>query len=99
MRSTRTFLVTAAAAAALAIGTPGAHAASGGDWDNGGSDSSHSVERGDNGGHESPHGGVHAGGGALSQVKGEWGGGSGEERGEEGARGEENERPHGGVHA
>ncbi|MBY8338488.1 hypothetical protein LXH13_04720 [Streptomyces spinosirectus] len=68
MRSARLILATAAASAALAFGAPGAYAA-GGNWDHDDSSysdgSSHGKEQGT---HESPHGGMHTGGGALTAV-------------------------------
>ncbi|MGC0334348.1 hypothetical protein RKD23_007338 [Streptomyces sp. SAI-170] len=74
MRSARTLLVTAAASAVLALGAP-AYAA-GSDHD----DTSYSKEQGKEYGEEqgkehgkdwqdSPHGGMHTGGGALAAVK------------------------------
>jgi hypothetical protein len=56
-------LATATATAALAIGAPGALAATAGDG--GHDDSSYSKE------HDKPNGGVHAGGGALTAVRGD----------------------------
>ncbi|MFD7606255.1 hypothetical protein ACFWAN_38380 [Streptomyces mirabilis] len=63
MRSARMLLATATATAALAIGAPGALAATAGDG--GHDDSSYSRE------HDKPNGGVHAGGGALTTVRGD----------------------------
>jgi hypothetical protein len=63
MRSARILLATATATAALAIGAPGALAATAGDG--GHDDSSYSKE------HDRPNGGVHAGGGALTAVRGD----------------------------
>ncbi|QIY72663.1 hypothetical protein HEP84_29545 [Streptomyces sp. RLB1-33] len=63
MRSARMLLATATATAALAIGAPGALAATAGDG--GHDDSSYSKE------HDRPNGGVHAGGGALTAVRGD----------------------------
>ncbi|MFE9132740.1 hypothetical protein [Streptomyces sp. NPDC007355] len=62
MRSARILFAATATAAALAVTTPGAHALTTGDWDK--DDSAHSQKRD----HDKPHGGVHAGGGALSLV-------------------------------
>jgi hypothetical protein len=56
-------LATATATAALAIGAPGALAATAGDG--GHDDSSYSKQ------HDRPNGGVHAGGGALTTVRGD----------------------------
>jgi hypothetical protein len=56
-------LATATATAALAIGAPGALAATAGD--EGHDDSSYSRE------HHKPNGGIHAGGGALTTVRGD----------------------------
>ncbi|MFE2964026.1 hypothetical protein ACFXKC_10190, partial [Streptomyces sp. NPDC059340] len=63
MRSARMLLATATATAALAIGAPGALAATAGDG--GHDDSSYSKE------HDKPNGGVHTGGGALTAVRGD----------------------------
>ncbi|MFF1742237.1 hypothetical protein [Streptomyces mirabilis] len=63
MRSARMLLATATATAALAIGAPGALAATAGDG--GHDDSSYSRE------HDKPNGGVHTGGGALTTVRGD----------------------------
>ncbi|MER5907426.1 hypothetical protein ABT150_46480 [Streptomyces mirabilis] len=63
MRSARMLLATATATAALAIGAPGALAATAGD--EGHDDSSYSRE------HHKPNGGIHAGGGALTTVRGD----------------------------
>ncbi|MER5662948.1 hypothetical protein [Streptomyces mirabilis] len=63
MRSARMLLATATATAALAIGAPGALAATAGDG--GHDDSSYSKQ------HDRPNGGVHAGGGALTTVRGD----------------------------
>lgn len=81
MRSARTLLATAAASAVVLLGAPGAYAA-GDDWDH--EDSSYSKEHGKEYGdehgkdhdkdhgkesrHDSPRGGMHTGGGALSAV-------------------------------
>jgi hypothetical protein len=77
MRSARLILATAAASAVLALGAPGAYAA-GDDWDNTDSsyskehdkeyDKEHGKEHGKDSGHESPRGGMHTGGGALTAV-------------------------------
>jgi hypothetical protein len=62
-------LATAAASAVLAITAPGAYA---GDWDH--EDSSYSKEHDKYGKHDSPRGGMHTGGGALTAVnEDEWG--------------------------
>ncbi|WP_028809084.1 hypothetical protein [Streptomyces sp. 351MFTsu5.1] len=80
MRSARMILATAAASTVLALGAPGAWAASGGDWDQ--SDSSYSKEQdkeqgkehGKGSDHDRPHGGMHTGGGALTAVNADdWG--------------------------
>ncbi|MFD8765183.1 hypothetical protein ACFV03_40590 [Streptomyces mirabilis] len=63
MRSARMLLATATATAALAIGAPGALAATAGDG--GHDDSSYSKE------HNKPNGGMHTGGGALTTVRGD----------------------------
>ncbi|MGW0331504.1 hypothetical protein ACWD0J_06420 [Streptomyces sp. NPDC003011] len=69
MRSTRMLLATAAASAVLAITAPGAYA---GDWDH--EDSSYSKEHDKYGKHDTPRGGMHTGGGALTAVnEDEWG--------------------------
>ncbi|WP_063781173.1 hypothetical protein [Streptomyces maremycinicus] len=81
MRSARMILAAAAASAALAVGAPGAHAAGDTDHDSSWSkeDSSsygkeehgkedHGKEDHGKEGHDSPHGGVHTGGGALASV-------------------------------
>ncbi|MET9381842.1 hypothetical protein ABZY09_12295 [Streptomyces sp. NPDC002928] len=88
MRSARMLLATAAATAALAVATPGAHAA-GDDWDNEDSsyskeqdkdsdqDSSYSKEQDKDSSDDSPRGGIHAGGGALTALSSDdWGSGS-----------------------
>lgn len=88
MRSARMLLATAAATAALAVATPGAHAA-GDDWDNEDSsyskeqdkdsdqDSSYSKEQDKDSSYDSPRGGIHAGGGALAALSSDdWGSGS-----------------------
>jgi hypothetical protein len=68
MRSARMILATAAASAALAFGAPGAYAA-GGNWDHDDSSYSDGSSAGqEHGRHESPHGGMHTGGGALTAV-------------------------------
>lgn len=82
MRSARMILATAAVSAALAVGAPGAHAADGG-WDHDGSshskEDSTSTGKGDGSwsgkhdkedreDHDSPHGGMHTGGGALTAL-------------------------------
>jgi hypothetical protein len=68
MRSARMILATAAASAALAFGAPGAYAA-GGNWDHDDSSYSDGSSSGkEHGQHESPHGGMHTGGGALTAV-------------------------------
>ncbi|MFJ9541105.1 hypothetical protein ACIRPX_28095 [Streptomyces sp. NPDC101225] len=68
MRSARMILATAAASAALAFGAPGAYAA-GGNWDHDDSSYSDGSSTGkEHGQHESPHGGMHTGGGALTAV-------------------------------
>ncbi|MDH6629653.1 hypothetical protein M2271_007491 [Streptomyces sp. LBL] len=64
MRSPRMLLAAAAASAVLAVTAPGAYAA--GDWDH--DDSSYSKEHDKGGSHDSPHGGMHTGGGALTAV-------------------------------
>ncbi|MFG2849092.1 hypothetical protein ACGFZ9_00250 [Streptomyces mirabilis] len=72
MRSARMLLATATATAALAIGAPGALAATAGDG--GHDDSSYSKE------HNKPNGGMHTGGGALTTVRGD---DSGSDRGKD----------------
>ncbi|SFH15981.1 hypothetical protein SAMN02787118_1513, partial [Streptomyces mirabilis] len=72
MRSARMLLATATATAALAIGAPGALAATAGDG--GHDDSSYSKER------DKPNGGMHTGGGALTTVRGD---DSGSDRGKD----------------
>ena len=67
MRSARLLLATGAVSAVLALGAPAAYA-HGGDGDHSGSSSgrdSSSYTKG----HETPHGGMHTGGGALTAVK------------------------------
>ncbi|MFJ1967713.1 hypothetical protein ACIO93_03495 [Streptomyces sp. NPDC087903] len=67
MRSTRMFMATAAASAVLAFTAPGAYAAGDGwDHEDSSSTSSYSKEHDKDSSHESPHGGVHTGGGALT---------------------------------
>ncbi|MGI5197029.1 hypothetical protein ACQEVY_25920 [Streptomyces sp. CA-288835] len=71
MRSARMILATAAASAVLALGAPGAYAS---DWDpssKGENSSSYGKEHDKHdkhGKHDWPHGGVKAGGGALTSV-------------------------------
>lgn len=75
MRSARMILATAAASAALAFGAPGAYAA-GGNWDHDDSSYSDSSSHGkEHDRHDSPHGGMHTGGGALATVSdhNDWG--------------------------
>ncbi|KUN24655.1 hypothetical protein AQJ23_18110 [Streptomyces antibioticus] len=67
-------LATAAASTVLVLGAPGAHAA-GSDWEDHTdssyskeTDSSYSKEHGKDSDHDSPHGGMHTGGGALTAV-------------------------------
>ncbi|WP_258314429.1 hypothetical protein [Streptomyces sp. Act143] len=60
------FLATAAASTVLVLGAPGAQAA-GNDWEDH-TDSSYSKEHDKDGGHDSPRGGMHTGGGALTAV-------------------------------
>jgi hypothetical protein len=62
-------LATATATAALAIGAPGALAATAGDGSH--DDSSYSREHDKESKHDKPNGGVHTGGGALTAVRGE----------------------------
>jgi hypothetical protein len=62
-------LATATATAALAIGAPGALAATAGDGSH--DDSSYSREHDKESKHDKPNGGVHTGGGALTTVRGE----------------------------
>ena len=69
MRSARMLLATATATAALAIGAPGALAATAGDGSH--DDSSYSREHDKESKHDKPNGGVHTGGGALTTVRGE----------------------------
>jgi hypothetical protein len=70
MRSARMLLATATATAALAIAAPVAHASA--TWDH--DDHSYSKEHHKDGKHDSPHGGMHTGGGALSAVAADdWG--------------------------
>lgn len=70
MRSARMLLATATATAALAIAAPVAHA--GATWDH--DDHSYSKEHDKDGRHDSPHGGMHTGGGALTAVTADdWG--------------------------
>ncbi|MFF7445755.1 MULTISPECIES: hypothetical protein [unclassified Streptomyces] len=59
-------LATAAASTVLVLGAPGAYAA-GNDWEDH-TDASHSKEHDKDSGHESPRGGMHTGGGALTAV-------------------------------
>jgi hypothetical protein len=125
MRSARTLLVTAAASAVLALGAPGAYAV-GSDHD----DSSYSKEQGKEHANEegkehgkehgkddwqdSPHGGMHTGGGALALVTQDGGyqedsrekdsSWSGKQEEDWGGKKDENswsgdhEKPHGGMH-
>ncbi|AZP15222.1 hypothetical protein EJC51_03350 [Streptomyces aquilus] len=67
-------LATAAASTVLVLGAPGAHAA-GSDWEDHTdssyskeTDSSYSKEHDKDSGHDSPRGGMHTGGGALTAV-------------------------------
>ncbi|MFC8348199.1 hypothetical protein [Streptomyces sp. NPDC057280] len=67
-------LATAAASTVLVLGAPGAHAA-GSDWEDHTdssyskeTDSSYSKDHDKDSGHDSPHGGMHTGGGALTAV-------------------------------
>jgi hypothetical protein len=70
MRSARMLLATATATAALAIAAPVAYANA--TWDH--DDHSYSKEHDKDGRHESPHGGMHTGGGALTAVDADdWG--------------------------
>ncbi len=74
MHSARMLLATAAASTVLVLGAPGAYAA-GNDWEDH-TDSSYSKdhdkeydkEHGKDGSHDSPRGGMHTGGGALTAV-------------------------------
>ncbi|MER8012557.1 MULTISPECIES: hypothetical protein [unclassified Streptomyces] len=125
MRSARMLLATAAATAVLAITAPGAYAADGG-WSPDASSSSSSSgkehdsssswskEHGKDGSHDGPRGGMHTGGGALTAVKGDWGGssdprfdpntyrnnGDGSSSGSGDSNGwhGEHDKPHGGMH-
>jgi len=74
MHSARMLLATAAASTVLVLGAPGAHAA-GSDWEDHTdssyskeTDSSYGKEHGKDSDHDSPHGGMHTGGGALTAV-------------------------------
>jgi len=70
MRSARILLATATATAALAIAAPVAHASA--TWDH--DDHSYSKEHDKDGRHDSPRGGMHTGGGALTAVTADdWG--------------------------
>ncbi|MCD7440918.1 hypothetical protein K4B79_22170 [Streptomyces lincolnensis] len=76
MRSARmmfaTATATATAAAALALAAPTAHAAVAGDRDH--EDTSYSKEHDSDRGHDTPRGGIHTGGGALTAVnEDDWG--------------------------
>ncbi|ANS63230.1 membrane protein [Streptomyces lincolnensis] len=72
MRSARMMFATATATAALALGAPAAHAAATGDWDH--ENSSYSKEHDNDRGHDTPRGGIHTGGGALTAVnEDDWG--------------------------
>lgn len=120
MRSARMLLATAAASAVLALGAPGAYA---GDWDQqdssskGENSSSYGKEKEHDkegkhhkdGKHDWPHGGVHAGGGALTAVgEDNWGTKNGsegyKENGDKGHgkdwkdKHDKHDKPHGGVH-
>lgn len=70
MHSARMLLATAAASTVLVLGAPGAYAA-GNDWEDH-TDSSyskdHDKEHGKDADHDSPRGGMHTGGGALTAV-------------------------------
>ncbi|MGP4044013.1 hypothetical protein [Streptomyces sp. 2A115] len=72
MRSARMLLVTGAATAALAISVPIAYADASGDRDH--KDSAHSKEHDKDSRHDSPRGGMHTGGGALTTVSEDDGG-------------------------
>jgi hypothetical protein len=72
MRSARTLLATAVATAALAISAPAAYADVSDDWDH--KDSSYSKEHDKDRRHDSPRGGMHTGGGALTAVSQDDGG-------------------------
>ncbi len=70
MRSARMLLAAATATAALAIAAPAAYAEA--TWDH--DDNSYSKEHDKHGSHDSPHGGMHTGGGALTAVsQDDWG--------------------------
>ncbi|AVV43940.1 hypothetical protein PYK79_52450 [Streptomyces sp. ID05-04B] len=115
MRTARMILATAAASAALALGAPGAHAADG-DTDHGSSVSKedgawsgkkdhgkegHGKAEHGKGEHDGPHGGMHTGGGALTEGGGAGAHGSGPRGGgkeESGGWSGEHERPSGGMH-
>lgn len=75
MRSARMILATAAVSAVLGFAAPGAYAAGS---DSNHDDSSYSKEHGTDGSHNSPHGGMHTGGGALTAVN-QGGSGSGQD--------------------
>lgn len=100
MRSARTLLATAAASAVVLLGAPGAYAA-GDDWDQ---DSSYSKEHGRDQGkehgkessHDSPRGGMHTGGGALSAVNAPQEDGRDREYGSDKEYGDEREDSYGG---
>jgi len=115
MRTARMILATAAASAALALGAPGAHAADvdtdhassvskeDGSWsgkeEHGKAE--HGKEEHGKGEHDGPHGGMHTGGGALTEGgdAGEHGSGSREGGKEEsGGWSGEHEKPSGGMH-
>ncbi|MEV7207670.1 MULTISPECIES: hypothetical protein [unclassified Streptomyces] len=108
MRSARMLLTTAAASAVFVLGTPGAYAAVGGDWDH--DDSSYSKEHDNGSKHDEPRGGMHTGGGALAAVnEGDWDGGGRESKeggsqtyqqdeGESSRGGGDHEKPRGGMH-
>ncbi|CAL9662798.1 hypothetical protein [Streptomyces sp. enrichment culture] len=94
MRSARMLLTTAAASAVFVLGTPGAYAAVGGDWDH--DDSSYSKEHDNGSKHDEPRGGMHTGGGALAAVN--EGGWNHDDSGEEQDNGSKHEKPRGGMH-
>ncbi|MEU1281516.1 hypothetical protein ABZ457_24855, partial [Streptomyces sp. NPDC005805] len=101
MRSARILLASAAVTAALGISAPAAYALAPAD-DHGKESSSsdkkwekddHDKDDHDKGGKYKPHGGVHAGGGALAGVTGDdWKKDDSEKKGGK-------YKPHGGVHA
>ncbi|WP_432139496.1 MULTISPECIES: hypothetical protein [unclassified Streptomyces] len=104
MRSTRTLLVTAAASAVLALGAPGAHAY-GSDHEDSSYSKEHGKEHGKDHGwdgrQDSPHGGMHTGGGALTAVTPAQGSGDRDWSGsgeDDNSRRGGHEKPHGGMH-